>query len=247
MARTGPRGRHIVVLGGGGFSMEPGWSSLDAYTLRLTGKRRPRVCFVPTASGDSVEYVAKFLRAFRGRADAGYLSLFRRDARDLREYLLSQDVVYVGGGSTANVLAVWRLHGIDAILREAWRRGVVLTGISAGMLCWFESCVTDSFGPLAGLEDGLGLLPGSACPHYDGEAQRRPTYHRLVSEGLAGGYAADDCAALHFVGRRLHRCVASRAGAGCYRVRKVGGKVVEERLATRLLRRAPGPAASGPG
>jgi peptidase E len=228
--------RHIVALGGGGFSMESGWSALDGYALRLTRKRRPRVCFVPTASGDSPEYVKKFLRAFRGRAETSFLSLFRRDARDVREFLLSQDVIYVGGGNTANLLAVWRLHGVDVIMREAWRRGVVLTGISAGMLCWFGSCVTDSFGPLARLDDGLGLLAGSACPHYDGEAGRRPTYRRLVREGLPGGYAADDFAALHFVGRRLHACVASRAGAGCYRVRRVRGRVVEEAIATRLLR-----------
>jgi peptidase E len=222
--------------------METGWSPLDAYTLRLTRKSRPRVCFVPTASGDSVQYVAKFRRAFRGRAEASFLSLFRRDGRDLREFLLSQDVIYVGGGNTANLLAVWRLHGVDAILREAWRRGVVLTGISAGMLCWFESCVTDSFGPLARLDDGMGLLPGSACPHYDGEAERRPTYQRLVGEGMAGGYAADDYAALHFVGRKLHRCVASRPGAGCYRVRRVRGKVEETVLATKLLREGGVPA-----
>jgi dipeptidase E len=190
---------------------------------------------VPTASGDSAQYVGKFLRAFRGRAEASYLSLFKRDARDLREFVLSQDVIYVGGGNTANLLAVWRVHGVDEIMREAWRRGVVLTGISAGMLCWFECCVTDSFGPLAGLEDGLGILKGSACPHYDGEAERRPTYQRLVSSGLAAGYAADDFAALHFVGRRLHACVASKAGAGCYRVEMRKGMVVERRLATRVL------------
>ena len=236
MAVAGRKSRNLVVLGGGGFSMEKGWSPLDAYTLRLTGERRPRVCFVPTASGDSPLYVRNFLRAFRGRADASYLPLFRRDARDLREFLLSQDVVYVGGGNTANLLAAWRLHGVDAILREAWRKGVVLTGISAGMLCWFEACVTDSFGPLARLDDGLGLLAGSACPHYDGEAQRRPTYQRLVGEGLPGGLAADDYAALHFVGRRLQACVASKPGAKCYRVRLVRGRVEETALPTRLLR-----------
>lgn len=238
MVRAASKARNIVALGGGGFSMESGWSPLDAYALRLTGKRRPRVCFVPTASGDSAQYVAKFLRAFRGRAEASYLPLFRRDARDLREFLLTQDVIYVGGGNTANLLAVWRLHGVDVLMREAWRRSVVLMGISAGMLCWFESCVTDSFGPLARLDDGLGILRGSACPHYDGEPERRPTYQRLVGEGLAGGFAAEDYAALHFVGTRLHACIASRPGAGCYRVGLVRGKVIETALPTRLLRGA---------
>ena len=123
-------------------------------------------------------------------------------------------------------------------MRDAWRRGIVLMGVSAGMLCWFESCITDSFGPLAGLDDGLGLLRGSACPHYDGEAERRPTYQCLVGAGFAAGYAADDCAALHFVGSRLHACIASKPGARCYRIGLRRGRVTETALPMRVLRGA---------
>ena len=228
--------RHIVAMGGGGFSMEPRNPALDDFVLRLTGKRRPRVCFVPTPSGDSENYIAKFEHAFRQRAVTSHLALFNRNVVDLRRFLLAQDVIYVGGGNTANALAVWRRHGVDVILCEAWRKGVVLAGLSAGMICWFECSVTDSFGPLAPLNDGLGLLPGSACPHYDGEAKRRPAYHRFVRNGLPAGYAADDYAALHFVGRHLAEVVASRPNAHAYHVQLVSGKVVETALPARYLK-----------
>jgi dipeptidase E len=231
--------RRIVALGGGGFSMEPENPVLDDHVLALAGVPRPRVLFVPTASGDSAEYVDRFRDAFPAeRADASVLTFFERTVEDLRALVLAQHVVYVGGGSTANLLAVWRLHGLDAILFEAYAAGVVLAGISAGMNCWFAASVTDSFGPrLAGLPDGLGLLPFSACPHYDGEEQRRPTYRRLVAEGFPGGYAADEGAALVFTDGTLTEVVASRAGAGGYRVERVDGAVRESPLPGRLLTR----------
>jgi peptidase E len=232
VTRTPPT---IVALGGGGFSMEPRNPRLDDYVLSLARRRRPRVCFVPTASGDSSSYVDRFLRAFpRRRAETSCLRLFRRDARDVRRALLANDVVYVGGGNTANLLAIWRLHRVDRALREAWRRGIVLCGVSAGALCWFEAGVTDSFGPrLAPLHDGLGLLRGSFCPHYDGERLRRPTYRRLVaSRAVPEGYAADDGAALVFRGRALTEVVASRPDAQAYRVARTG----ETPIATRCLR-----------
>ena len=215
-------------MGGGGFSMEPRNPRLDRYVLSLTGKPRPRVCFIATASGDSPDYVVRFHQAFaKLPCRPSDLPLFRRDGRDLRKFLVDQDVIYVGGGNTANLLAVWRTHGIDKIIREVWRRGTVLCGVSAGMICWFECSVTDSFGPLRNLDDGLGFLPGSACPHYDGEAKRRPTYHGLIKSGFPAGYAADDGAALHFIGRKLHRCVSSRPHAGAYRVERIGSRVRE--------------------
>jgi peptidase E len=191
---------------------------------------------VPTASGDSDGYTLRFGEAFVGKAIASHLELFRRSIVDLRAFLLAQDVIYVGGGNTASLLAVWRAHGLDRVLREALERGIVLAGLSAGGLCWFESGVTDSFGPvLARLDGGLGFLPGSFCPHYDGEVQRRPTYRRLVGEGLAPGYAADDGAALVFDGTALREVVSSRAGARAYRVERVGRDVVEKPLPVRFL------------
>jgi dipeptidase E len=230
--------RQIVVLGGGGFSEErPEDPRLDDFALALTGKRKPRVCFVPTATGDSDEYIERFVRRFPGsRAKAAVLRLFKREHRALGSFVARQDVIYVGGGNTANALAVWRAHGVDVLLRKAWAAGRIMTGVSAGMICWFEGGVTDSFGPLAALKDGLGILPGSACPHYDGEARRRPTYHRLLREGiLPAGYAAEDWVALHFDGRRLREAVTSRKGRQAYEVHLERGRVVERPIPTRLL------------
>ncbi len=226
--------RRIVALGGGGFSMDPDDPRLDDHVLAMTGVERPKVLFVPTASGDSTEYSDRFLAAFPPeRAQASVLRLFERDVDDLAAHVLNQDLVYVGGGSTANLLAIWRLHGLDRALRTAYDTGVVLAGISAGMNCWFEASVTDSFGiELAGLHDGLGFLPGSACPHYDGEPRRRPAYRRLVADGFPGGYAADDGAGLVFADEELVEVVAGRPGAGGHHVQWWDGEVHERRLST---------------
>ena len=234
----------IVAMGGGGFSMEPDNSLLDDFVLSLSTRRPARVCFVPTASADAATYLVRFYRAFAERAVATDLTLFdapslpRRPAAtgELDAYVAEQDIVYVGGGSTANLLALWRAHGLDRVLRDAWMRGTVLCGVSAGMLCWFRGGVTDSFGRLDGLADGLGLLDASACPHYDGESERRPTYHRLIGDGVLGaGYAADDGVALHFRGPELVEPVASVRDAAAYRVELVDGEAVEARLDARYL------------
>jgi peptidase E len=225
----------IVALGGGGFSMEPANPLLDDYILALTKKARPKVCFLPTASGDADGYVVRFYEAFARRAEPSHLALFKRTVADLRAFVLEKDAVYVGGGNTANMLAVWRAHELDAVLREAWEKGVVLAGLSAGALCWFEAGVTDSFGPLAPLRGGLGFLRGSMCPHYDGEVVRRPAYQRFVGEGLAEGFAADDGAALHFRGAELEAVVSSRPQARGYRVSWKCGAVTETPLGTRYL------------
>ena len=208
---------HIVGLGGGGFS--DGGDALDGFVLGLAGRERPRICFLSTATGDSADYVVRFYEAFRERAEPSHLELFGRPRRDIRDFLLAQDVVYVGGGNTANMLAIWRVHGIDAVLREAWERGIVLAGISAGSICWFEGGVTDSFGDELAPLPCLGFLPGSNCPHYDSEPQRRPTYRRLVDAGeLPPGLAAEDGVGLHFVGIELAEAVAGRPDARAFRV-----------------------------
>ena len=226
--------RTIVAMGGGGFL--DGDLLLDEYILGLTGTSRPRVCFLPTASGDARESILEFYRAFSGQSEPSDLTLFEREVQDLREFLLSQDVIYVGRGNAANMLGVWRVHGVDDILREAWERGIVLCGTSAGASCWFEACVTDSFGPvLAPLHDGLGLLPGSFCPHYDGEAQRRPTYERLVAAGFPAGYALDDSVAIRFIGTELEECVTTKQYACAYWVELIGRDVVHTDLEPCLL------------
>ena len=229
--------RQIVALGGGGFSMEPKNPLLDDFILGLTGKRRPKICFIGTASGDSDSYIERFHKAMAARkCEASHLGLFKRTHLDAAKFLLQQDVIYVGGGNTFNMLAIWRAHGIDRALRLAWQRGIVLAGISAGANCWFEACSTDSFGPLAPLRDGLGFLPGSVCPHYDGEKHRRPTLLRFIAKGqLPDGFALDDYAAAHFVGRRFVEAVSSRPQAKAYRVVRIGRRAVEEVIPTRFL------------
>lgn len=228
--------RTIIALGGGGFSMEPENPKLDDYILGCAAREEPRICLIPTASGDADGYIDRFYRAFKGKAEPSRLSLFKRDGRELRQFLLNQDIIYVGGGNVANLLVVWRLHGLDTILREAWEAGIILCGISAGMNCWFEASVTDSFGTLSPLRDGLGFLPGSACPHYDGEVDRRPAYRRFVGEGsLPSGFAADDGAALHFEGARLEQVVCSRPNAQAYGVANSDGAIVETPLDRLIL------------
>jgi dipeptidase E len=233
---TAARGR-IIAMAGGGFTMEPDNPRLDDHVLAATGSDHPSVLFVPTASGDSPGYVQTFHDVFAGRADTDALSLFNREG-DLREPVFAADLVYVGGGNTANLIALWRLHGLDALLREACAKGVVLTGVSAGALCWFESGVTDSFGPgLAPLTGGLGFLDGAFCPHYDSDPARRPTLHRLVGDGtLPDAWAADDGCALEFVDGALVDVIASRPGARAYRItREAGGRVIEREHPARLL------------
>ena len=226
------RERHIVAVGGGGIVGD----SLDDYILDLSGVAQPRVLFVPTASGDDAWQVVRVYDALRGRAAVSHLFLFDRSVEDIRSFVLEHDVVVVGGGNTASMLGVWRAHGLDEVLREAWEAGIVLTGWSAGAICWFEDGVTDSYGPaLAPLGDGLGFLPGSFCPHFDGEPLRRPTYHRLVAEGFPGGFAADDRAGVHFVGTRLDEAVTALPDAHAYRVENADGEAVETPLPTRLL------------
>lgn len=234
---------HIVAMGGGGFVAEPDNPLLDDFILSLARRRPARVCFVPTASGDSAAFVARFYRAFSGRCVPTDLTLYDPSAlprnpattAELAGFVAEQDVFYVGGGNTAHLVALWRVHGLDRLLRDAWAGGAVLAGLSAGMLCWFQAGVTDSFGGLEPFSDGLGFLEGSACPHYDGEPGRRPTYHRLVAGGFPAGYAADNAAALHFAGRDLVEAVSSRPGAAAYRLSRAEGRVVEEKLATRFL------------
>ncbi len=217
-------------MGGGGFFADPA-SPLDDFMLSLTRADRPRVCFLPTPAGDSERGILAFYEAFSRRdCIVSCLRLFGTPERPA-EQLRDQDVIYVSGGNTANALAVWRVQGIDAALRAAWERGAVLGGVSAGANCWFECSVTDSFGTgLAPLHDGLGLLPGSFCPHYDGEELRRPRYAELVANGFPAGYAADDGAAFHFVGSELREVVASHDGPRGYRVEPGNETPIEPRF-----------------
>jgi peptidase E len=220
--------------------MEAGNGLLDDYVLGLTNVARPKVCFLPSASGDADHYIVRFYRAFgASRCEPSHVSLFRRDkgaglGRDVASHLLDQDLIYVGGGSVLSLLGVWRAHGLDDVLRQAGRNGVVLCGLSAGSLCWFSEAVTAFHGPPQRVA-GLGLLPYSNCVHYDGEPARRDSYHRFLAEGMPPGYAAGDGAALHFCGESLARVVSSRQNATAHWVEEVGGDVSEVALQVRWL------------
>ncbi len=240
--------RQIVAFGGGGFSMESGNPLLDEYVLGLTRSERPRVCFLPSASGDADHYIVRFYRAFPAeRCEASHISLFRREQgpADLRAHLLAQDVIYVGGGSVISLLGVWRAHGIDEILREAWEAGVVLCGLSAGSLCWFADAVTGFHGAPRRVE-GLGLLPFSNCVHYETGGSRRRAYHDFLRAGMRPGYAAEDGAALHFSGAELSRVVGSRPPARGYRLDVAGERVIEMQIATVFLGDGGRPVAPAP-
>jgi dipeptidase E len=228
----------IVAMGGGGFSMEPEHLALDRYLLGLCDTERPKVCFLPTASGDNAAYIERFYTSFRSlNCEPSHLGLFAATHRQPAAHLVAQDLIYVGGGNTFNMLQLWRAHGLDKALHQAWQNGVVCAGLSAGSICWFEAGLTDSFGPqLEPLGDGLGWLAGSHCPHYDGEAQRRPRYEALVAGGeLPGGVAADDGVALRYTGSRLVEVVSSRPGRSAYRVVRQDSGLHVEALEPRLL------------
>jgi len=235
-----PRPRTIVAVGGGSFRTYPG-NALDTWLLARTGSPRPRVAFLPTAAGDPEPALEAFTRSFLERGcEPTVVRLFQRDVIDLTALLLAQDLVLVSGGNTANQAAIWRVHGVDQILLAAYARGILLAGWSAGGLCWFESGLTDSFhttalAPLSGL---LGVLPGSFCPHFDSEENRRPLYHQLVGSGaLPPGYAADDGVGLVFEDGVFREALSFLPGASAYRVEPHAAGVRETRISARFLAR----------
>jgi dipeptidase E len=233
--------RQQRILAIGGVQLTPGsvdWP-LHQFLLDLTGLERPRICMLGTASGESSSGLANYYATFARQAEPTHLDLFGRTVPDIEGFLLDQDVIYVGGGNTANMLAIWRIHGVDKALKAAWEAGVVLAGWSAGAMCWFEGGLTDSFGPdLAPLRDGLKFLAGSFCPHYDAESLRRPRYEEVVGSGaLQDGFASDDGVGLLFEGRDFAEAVASLPGQHAYRVERRRGNAVEEtQIRARLLR-----------
>jgi dipeptidase E len=214
------------ILAMGGFPDD----ALLEHALGLA--RGNRMLYVPTAVREDPDQIVFWYDRLRAHGRTTHLAFFPWPPAKLRELTLEHDVVLVNGGNTANALAIWRLHGFDEILREAWQEGVLLTGWSAGMICWFEHGVTDSFGPELAPMECLGLLPGSACPHYDGQDLRRPVYTQLVADGFPAGLAADDDVGVYYVGTELREVVTSREGATAYRVTPDG----EQRLDARLLR-----------
>ena len=226
--------KQIIALGGGGFSMEPDNLLLDQYILQQSPHPNPKVCFLPTASGDDDRYICRFYTAFTQLpCRPSHLSLFRPPAEGVSAVLKRQDIVYVGGGSTTNLLAIWKTWGLDKLLKQAWENGTILCGLSAGSLCWYEEGLSDSVVPgQYGKIECLGFLKGSHCPHYDGEKERQSVYRQLISSrDLSAGIAADDGVALHYAGDSLKAVVSSRPLAKAYRV----SVEVEEAIAPRYL------------
>jgi dipeptidase E len=217
----------IVAFGGGGFAMEPDNPLLDDYVLSLTGKERPRVCLIPTAAGDSTAWLDRFYELFtEDRCEPTHLALFSRSVDDLYEFLAEQDVIYASGGNTVNLLAVWRAQGLADVLPRVLAQGTIACGVSAGALCWFERGITDSYGPgLNPLENGLGFLSGSFCPHYDSDPRRPFSYPEYVRTTGIAGTAVDDGVALHYVDGRLRRIVSSRPAARAWRMTPEAGEV----------------------
>jgi hypothetical protein len=211
-------GKQIIALGGGGFSMEPDNLKLDTYILEAAKKKKPKICFLPTASGDSDSYIKRFYESF-GKLEARptHFSVFAPPTNDFDSFFLELDIVYVGGGNTRNMLTLWRDWGIDKLLKSAWERGTILTGISAGAICWFEQGLTDSNpGTLSGL-NCLGFLPGSCSPHYNSEKERRPKFNQLITtKVIRPGYGIDDSCALHFVGDRMIKIISSVRNCHAY-------------------------------
>ncbi len=234
--------RRILATSGGFIpgpvqqTVRPGTMLLDALTV--TGASRPRVCLVLTASGDADAYYAMLYESFNAvGCDVTQLRLFPQPTAPPEERLLGSDLVWVGGGSVANLLSLWRLHGVDEAMRAAWEAGVVLAGVSAGSLCWHVGGTTDSFGPtLRAIDTGLALVPYANGVHYDSEAQRRPLLHRLVGEGaLPLAYATDDHVGIWYRDDEFERVVADQpvdpdTGPAAYRVERTTDGVIETRL-----------------
>lgn len=212
--------KQIFVMGGGGFAMEPDNLLLDHYLLSLSEKSEPKVCFIATASGDSEGYIERFYNSYKDLScTPSHLSLFKPDTVDLEKFILEQDIIHVGGGNTINLLSLWRTWGLDEILLKALEKGIVLSGMSAGMICWFEQGLTDSKGIALESLDCLGFLEGSACPHFDGEEQRKTVYTKLVNNSIMkSGIALDDGAGALFINGKIKKIVSSRKEAIGYQV-----------------------------
>lgn len=224
--------KRILAIGGGAFSARTPRVAFDRWLLAQTGTRRPSVCFIPTAGGDSAASIRRVEAAIKrlgGRPTT--LALFAAPKEDFTRLLSRHDLIFVGGGNTYNMLALWRLWKLDAAMRRAYERGVILSGSSAGGLCWFESGLTDSFPGRFDRMSCLGWLRGSFCPHFDTERGRRAAYRRLIKTGkLPGGFAVDDAVALEFVDGRLKRAVSPRRSAGALHIRRERGRLVQTKL-----------------
>jgi len=232
--------RHIFAIGDNGFRSDPHTHSLYQTLLKTTGKAKPKVCVIPTASGDAQDYIDAFYAMFRNyECEVSHLSLFRGEKEDLASILLKQDLIYVTGGNTINMLLLWKHWGVDQIIRKAYEQGTVLAGGSAGSLCWFEGGVTDSIPERFSSMTCLGFVKGSNCPHYD-ELTRRPYYQNAVQSGeLKPGYATQNGVALHFVNEVFEEAISAYPGKAAYFVDQHDGHFNENLIPVRVLAKSP--------
>ena len=226
--------RQIIAIGGGGFNKN-GKSlsdtiSLEQYFLNQTGSKHPKVCFIPTASGESQPYIVNFYQEFsKLNCKPSHLSLFKPPTADLESFILEHDAIFVGGGNTKSMLVLWKEWHLDNYLRKAWEHGIVLAGVSAGSICWFEQGVTDSIPGALTVIRGLGFLEGSNCPHYDGEKERKPAYHKLMAEDkISAGLAIDDNVAVHFIDGKIFKVIKLNPQANAYHVFKEDTTIKEK-------------------
>lgn len=229
--------KQILAIGGAALPEALDKLQLIEYFLALTNKKKPRVCFIGAAHGDADAGRLRFYAGFsQFNCKPTHLPLFARTPRDLESFIMERDAIYVGGGNTRSMIAVWREWQLDVYLRQAYEKGIVLGGASAGSICWFEQGVTDSVAGALTAMPCLGLLKGSNCPHYNSEPLRRPTYRKFVASGrIIEGMAADDGAALHFVDGQLTQAVSSLPRAKAWRVTRRGRGFVEKAIPTRYL------------
>jgi dipeptidase E len=223
--------KQIVAIGGGGFSVTSKTTNIDKYILKLVKSKYPKIAFLAAASGDSTSYIRRFYDSF-GQEDClcSHYDIFKSNHVDIESYLLEQDIIYVGGGNTFNMITLWKARGLDNILKKAWDKGIILCGVSAGSICWFDSGNTDSFGKLEKIK-GLGFLPYSNSPHYNSEADRRANFQDLITnKNIIGGYGVDEDVALHFVNNDLHKVIGQSDDCYAYKTYMNENKLIEEKI-----------------
>ena len=225
--------KQIIAIGGGGFGRTPGEGLIEKYILDQSEKDVPNICFIPTATGDNEAYKVNYYSTFsKLECSPSHLDFFKRTP-DLKELILKQDVIFVGGGNTKSMLAVWKDWGLDILLKEAYEKGVIMSGVSAGAICWFDQGVTDSWAEDLKIMDCLGFIEGACCPHYDEEPQRKPSLNKFITEKvLKSCYAVDGGCALHIEDEKEFKSVVFSENKNSFLVEMKDNKVAEKPYST---------------
>lgn len=220
--------RQIIAIGGGGFGRNPGEGIIERYILSQSEARKPKICFIPTATGDDEGYKDSYYSTFSMfQCNPVHLDFFKRTP-DLDDLILSQDIIFVGGGNTKSMLAVWKDWGLDSLLKIAYEKGTIMCGVSAGAICWFESGITDSWAEELKIMDCLGFVKGVCCPHFDEEAERRPTVHKMIeSQSIESCYAIDGGCALHLINEEPNQSIVFSENKNAYHI-SMKGNLIDE-------------------